>query len=78
MKIIGVNRGTYNPKWLEDAVASTGETTSRIELLAVDEDYYKTCTIEYRGGALFPHLVRDESKPNELSELMRAAAGEAT
>jgi predicted metalloprotease with PDZ domain len=73
MKIVGVNGRVYEPQWLEDAIAAAQEGSGHIELLVVSDDYYKTCTVEYRGGDRFPRLVRDDSKPDTLSDLLKPA-----
>jgi hypothetical protein len=41
----------------------------------VDDDYYRTATIPYHGGERYPHLVRDNSKPDYLDELIKSRAG---
>jgi len=43
-------------------------------LLVLDNDYCKTCTINYRGGLRYPHLVHDESKPDDLTDLINPRA----
>jgi len=44
------------------------------ELLVKNGEYYQTFRIDYRGGARYPHLVRDESKPDVLSKVIAAAS----
>jgi hypothetical protein len=39
-----------------------------------DGDYYKTLSIDYHGGEKYPHLERDSSKPDLLSEIIKAHA----
>ena len=46
--------------------------TAPIELLVENTDYYKTYKINYTGGEKYPHLVRDESKPDLLTEILKA------
>jgi hypothetical protein len=41
----------------------------------LNDDYYKTCTIDYHGGERYPHLVREESKADLLDELAKPLAG---
>jgi predicted metalloprotease with PDZ domain len=71
MKVIGVNGHIYTSDVLEDAIKA-GEP---ISLLVVIDDYYKTLNVDYRGGAKFPHLVRDDAKPDLLDDLIKAHAG---
>ena len=70
MKIAGVNGHVYNPDVLEDAIKS-GQP---IRLLVIADDYFQTFTVDYRGGPKYPHLVRDEAKPDVLDELIKARA----
>jgi len=35
-------------------------------------EYYKTYSLDYHGGEKYPHLVRDESKPDLLGEIIKA------
>ena len=42
-----------------------------LELLVENTEYYKTYKLDYHGGEKFPHLVRDETKPDVLSEIIK-------
>ena len=72
MKIVGVNGRVYTHDLLEDAINTAKNSTQPIEILVVIDDYYKTCNVDYHGGPKYPHLVRDESKPDYLDELAKA------
>ena len=41
------------------------------ELLGENTEDYKTYKLDYHGGEKFPHLVRDETKPDVLSEIIK-------
>ncbi|HLV96110.1 MAG TPA: hypothetical protein VKS44_13030 [Candidatus Acidoferrales bacterium] len=69
MKVVGVNGRLYTHDLLEDAIKASKDNSQPISLLVVIDDYYKTCNIDYHGGERYPHLVRDESKPDYLDEL---------
>jgi hypothetical protein len=43
-----------------------------VELLVKNFDEYKTVRIDYHGGLKYPHLVRDDSKPDTLGKLLKA------
>jgi predicted metalloprotease with PDZ domain len=75
MKIIGVNGRLYTPELLSDAIKSAKDTSQPITLLVVIDDYFRTCTINYHGGERYPHLVRDDQRPDYLDELIKPAAG---
>lgn len=70
MKIAGVNGHVYTHDVLEDAVKSQQPIT----LLVINDDYFQTFTVDYRGGLKYPHLVREEGKPDLLDELIKARA----
>lgn len=71
MKVVGVNGRVYTHDLLEDAVKSAKDSPAPITLLVVDDDYYRTVTIPYHGGERYPHLVRDEKKPDYLDEIIK-------
>ncbi len=71
MKIVGVNGRVYTHDILEDAIKAAKDTTQPITLLVVVDDYYQTSTINYHGGDRYPHLVKDDSKPDYLDELIK-------
>ena len=72
MKLVGVNERVYTPDDLEDAIDEAQHSSSPIALLLVDDDYYRTANVEYHGGQRYPHLVREEGKPDYLDELIAA------
>jgi predicted metalloprotease with PDZ domain len=71
MKIVGVNGRIYTHDLLADAIQAAKDTSQPITILLVDDDYYKTVNIDYHGGARYPHLIRDESKPDYIDELAK-------
>lgn len=71
MKIVGVNGRVFTPELLTDAIKNAKGTSQPITLLVVVDGYYQTCTISYHDGPRFPHLVRDEGKPDYLDELIK-------
>ena len=76
MKVIAVNGRVYTHDLLEDAIKSSAKDPSQpITLLVVNDDFINTSTINYHGGSRYPHLVRDDAKPDYLDELIKARAG---
>jgi predicted metalloprotease with PDZ domain len=69
MKLIAVNSRQYSPEVLRDALKAGKGGTAPLELLIENTDYYKTYRVDYHGGERYPHLVRDESKPDLLTEI---------
>ena len=72
MKIVAVNGRRFTAEVLRDALKATKSSTAPIALLVENAEYYKTYKIDYHGGEKYPHLVRDESKPDMLSEILKA------
>ncbi len=72
MKVIAVNGRQFSGEVLRDAIHASKNTSAPIELLVENTDYYKTYKIDYHGGEKFPHLERDESKPDLLGEILKA------
>ena len=72
MKLIAVNGRKYSPEVVRDALKAGKGGTTPLELLIENTDYYKTYKLDYHGGDRYPHLVRDESKPDLLTEIYKA------
>jgi len=72
MKLIAVNGRQYSPEVLRDALKAGKGGAAPLEVLVENTDYYKTYKLDYHGGERYPHLVRDESKPDLLTEIYKA------
>jgi predicted metalloprotease with PDZ domain len=72
MKLIAVNGRQFSADVLRDALTAGKTGTAPLELLVENTDYYKTYKLDYHGGERYPHLVREESKPDLLSEIYKA------
>jgi len=72
MKLMAVNGRKYSTDVLHDALKAGKAGSSPLELLIENTDYYKTYKLDYHGGERYPHLVRDESKPDLLTEIYKA------
>jgi predicted metalloprotease with PDZ domain len=72
MKLVAVNGRRFSAEILRDAIKSAKTGTAPIEVLVENTDYYKTYKIDYHGGEKYPHLVRDDSKPDLLSDILKA------
>jgi predicted metalloprotease with PDZ domain len=71
MTVEGVNGRVYTAEILQNVIKASNTSTQPITLLVVDDDYFRTCTIDYHGGARYPHLEREEGKPDYLNELLK-------
>jgi predicted metalloprotease with PDZ domain len=76
MKIAGVNGRVYSHDLLDDAIKAAKEKGEAITLLVIADEYFRTFSIDYRGGAKYPHLVRDDRNADLLDELIKARAGQ--
>ena len=74
MKIVGVNGRLFTPEILDDAIKASKSNARPIELLAIVNDYYKICSIEYHDGERYPHLIRNADKPDYLGDLLKPEA----
>jgi hypothetical protein len=72
MKIVAVNGRRFSAEVLHEAIKAAKGGTEPIELLVENADYYKTFKLDYHEGEKYPHLVRDESKPDLMSEIVKA------
>jgi len=72
MKLVAVNGRRFSRDILRDAIRAAKDSSAPIELLVENTDYYKTYKIDYHRGESYPHLVRDESKPDLLSDILKA------
>jgi predicted metalloprotease with PDZ domain len=71
MKLIAVNGRQFSPDVLREALKAAKDGSTPIELLIENTEYYNTYKIDYHGGEKYPHLVRDDSKPDLLSDILK-------
>jgi predicted metalloprotease with PDZ domain len=71
MKIVAVNGRGFSPDAWHDAIRAAKTSPSPIELIVENTDYFRVVKLDYHGGEKYPHLVRDESKPDLLTEIYR-------
>jgi predicted metalloprotease with PDZ domain len=72
MRIVAVNGRHFSAEVLHEAIKAAKGTTEPIELLVENTDYYKTFKLNYHEGEKYPRLVRDEAKPDLLSDILKA------
>lgn len=70
MKIVGVNGLT----WSDDNFLAALKSKTELDLVADYGGELKTIHVKYSGGPMYPHLVRDESKPDVLSDVLKPLA----
>ncbi len=57
---------------MRDTLRTGVNSSAPIELLVENAGYYKVYKVDYHGGEKYPHLERDESKPDMLGEMITA------
>ena len=72
MKLLAVNGRKFSKIVLRDALKAAKNNSDPIELLVDNADYYRTFKVDYHGGEKFPHLERDASKLDMLSQIYSA------
>jgi hypothetical protein len=70
--VIGVDGRVFTHDRLEDAIKGSSDSSQPIALTYVADDYIHTARVEYHGGERYPHLTREEAKPDYLDELIKA------
>jgi predicted metalloprotease with PDZ domain len=71
MKVAAVNGKKFSADVLRDALKTGKSSSEPLELLVENTDYYHTFKLDYHGGEKYPHLERDESKPDVLSDIIK-------
>jgi predicted metalloprotease with PDZ domain len=71
MKLVAVNGRRWTPDLLRTAVKAAMTNTAPIELLVENEDYFKSCKLDYHEGEKYPWLERDSTKPDLLKEILK-------
>jgi predicted metalloprotease with PDZ domain len=72
MRVIAVNGRRFSNDVWRDALRAGKTGKEPLELIVENTDYYRTFKLDYHEGEKYPHLVRDESKPDVLSEIIKA------
>jgi len=71
MKLLAVNGRHWTPEILRAAVKAAATNAAPVELLVENEDYFKTCPVNYHEGEKYPRLERDTAKPDLLSQILK-------
>ncbi|HZP64391.1 MAG TPA: M61 family peptidase [Terriglobales bacterium] len=71
MKVIAVNGRRFTGDVLRDALKAGKNSSEPLQLLVENTDYYKTYNLNYHGGEKYPHLERDESRPDLLTDIIK-------
>jgi predicted metalloprotease with PDZ domain len=71
MKIIAVNGRRWSSLLMHVALQDAKRTHTPVELITENGEFYKTYSLAFYEGDIQPHLERDESKPDVLSEIFK-------
>jgi predicted metalloprotease with PDZ domain len=74
MKIVSVSGRTWSSDVLHEAVAAAKTGTTPIELVVENGSFTETYRVNYHGGERYPHLERDNTKPDVLGDVIRSRA----
>ena len=72
MRIVAVNGRRFTPQILRDSLAAAKDNSRALALLVENTDYFRTFNLDYHGGESYPHLMRNESKPDLLGDIVHA------
>jgi predicted metalloprotease with PDZ domain len=72
MKVVAVNGRRLTADIWKDAIRASKTSSTPLELIIENTEYFRVVKLDYHGGEKFPHLVRDESKPDLLTEIYKA------
>ena len=72
MKVTAVNGQQYSPDVLKEAIENAKSSSAPIQLIVANGPQVQTYSVDYHGGLRYPHLVRDDSRPDFLSEILRS------
>ena len=74
-EIIAVNGRAFTPVLLHAAIKETaGLTSAPIELIVENTGYFKTISLNYRGGERYPQLERVSDVPARLDDILAPMA----
>jgi len=71
MKLVAVNGRRFSGDVLRDALRAGKNGSEPLQLLIENTDYFRTFNLNYHGGEKYPHLVRDGSRPDLLTDIIR-------
>ncbi|HXY15219.1 MAG TPA: M61 family peptidase [Terriglobales bacterium] len=71
MKLVAVNGRRFSGDVLRDALRAGKNGSEPLQLLIENTDYFRTSNLNYHGGEKYPHLVRDGSRPDLLTDIIR-------
>ncbi|MGC8639780.1 MAG: sugar-binding protein [Isosphaeraceae bacterium] len=77
MKVMGIGGRLFSAQRLHDALVES-VTRHKVELLVLEGDRFRTVVLDYSGGPKYLQLVRDQSKPDLLADILKPIADKKT
>ena len=74
MKILSVNGRAWSTDVLHEAIASAKNSTAPIALIVENGSFNETYKVDYHGGERYPHLERDNTKPDVIADVIKSRA----
>jgi predicted metalloprotease with PDZ domain len=74
MKILSVNGRAWSTDVLHEAIASAKNSTAPIVLIVENGSFNETYKVDYHGGERYPHLERDNTKPDVIADVIKSRA----
>ena len=74
MKIAAVNGKQFDGEALKDAIDAAKTGSAPLQLLTANGAQFQNLSVDYHGGLRYPHLERESSRPDYLSEILRPLA----
>ena len=71
-KLVAISGLQFSPTRLEDAIKAAKASREPFELIVQSGKRFRTISLEYYDGLRIPHLVRDESQPDRLGDIITA------
>jgi len=70
MKVVSVNEHQFSPQVVREALRAAQKAPAPLELLVTNQEQFLKLRVDYHGGERYPHLQRDASKPDMLSNIL--------
>jgi predicted metalloprotease with PDZ domain len=74
VKIVSVNGRAWSTDVLHEAITSGKSSTAPIELVVENGSFQETYKLNYHDGERYPHLERDNTKPDVLGDVIKSRA----
>jgi hypothetical protein len=74
MRVTAINGRAFSPEDWHDAIRDSRASTSPMQVTAMNGRESHDYLVDYHGGLRFPHIERDKTRPDYLSEILHPLA----